>query len=221
MLDAELKTQLQGLPRAHRRSRSSSSPRSTTARSPAETAGSCSQEIAALSDQITLVADGDDAAQVPSFAHPAARARDVAVRFAGMPMGHEFTSLVLALLQVGGHPPKDRAGDCSSRSRRLEGEFRFETYFSLILPELPGRGAGAEPDERAQSAHPPRRDRRRAVPGRGRAAREVMAVPTVFLNGEPFGQGRMGLEQILAKLDTGAAARAGRDDSPPRRRSTC
>jgi NADH-dependent peroxiredoxin subunit F len=32
--------------------------------------------------------------------------------------------------------------------------------------------------------------------------RKVMAVPSVFLNGKPFDQGRMGLEQILAKLDT-------------------
>jgi alkyl hydroperoxide reductase subunit F len=34
-----------------------------------------------------------------------------------------------------------------------------------------------------------------------------MAVPTVFLNGEEFGAGRMSIEEIVAKLDTGAAAR--------------
>ena len=39
-------------------------------------------------------------------------------------------------------------------------------------------------------------------------ARKIMAVPAVYLNGEPFAQGRMGLEQILEKVDTGAAARA-------------
>ena len=37
--------------------------------------------------------------------------------------------------------------------------------------------------------------------------REVMAVPMVFLNGTVFGSGRMGVEEIVAKLDTGAAAR--------------
>jgi NADH-dependent peroxiredoxin subunit F len=34
-----------------------------------------------------------------------------------------------------------------------------------------------------------------------------MAVPTVFLNGTQFGQGRMTLEEIVAKLDTGAVRR--------------
>jgi len=39
-------------------------------------------------------------------------------------------------------------------------------------------------------------------------AREIMSVPTVLLNGELFEVGRMSVEQVVAKLDTGAAARA-------------
>src|SRR5471030_1710676 len=35
--------------------------------------------------------------------------------------------------------------------------------------------------------------------------RKIMAVPSIYLNGEIFGQGRMGLEEILAKIDTSGA----------------
>src|SRR5690606_3751488 len=62
------------------------------------------QDIAELSDKVT-VSRRDDDARKPSFAITRA-GTDISVRFAGIPMGHEFTSLVLALLQVGGHPPK-------------------------------------------------------------------------------------------------------------------
>ena len=51
------------------------------------------------------------------------------VRFAAMPMGHEFTSLVLALLQAGGHPPKVE-DEVIEQIRALDGEFVFETYIS-------------------------------------------------------------------------------------------
>jgi len=35
----------------------------------------------------------------------------------------------------------------------------------------------------------------------------IMAVPSIYLNGQPFGQGRMGVDEILAKLDSGSSAR--------------
>ena len=61
-------------------------------------------DLVGLTDKITLRLDGQDARR-PSFAinRPG---EDTGIVFAGLPMGHEFTSLVLALLQVGGHPPK-------------------------------------------------------------------------------------------------------------------
>ena len=66
------------------------------------------------------------------------------VRFAGLPMGHEFTSLVLALLQTGGYPPKaDPAA--VERIRVSTGDYRFETFVSLELPKLSRRRAGVEP----------------------------------------------------------------------------
>jgi alkyl hydroperoxide reductase subunit F len=73
------------------------------------------KDVASLSNQITLIDNGDDARK-PSFSinRPGA---DISLRFAGIPMGHEFTSLVLALLQVGGHPSKASA-EPSSRSVR-------------------------------------------------------------------------------------------------------
>jgi alkyl hydroperoxide reductase subunit F len=165
------------------------------------------EEINGLSDKITLVlqrgADAD--ARKPSFTigQPG---RPAGIRFAGLPMGHEFTSLVLALLQVGGHPSK-AAQDVIEQVRSLQGPLQFETYFSLSCQNCPdvvqalNLMAVLNPNVRHV-----------AIDGGVFPAeveqRQVMSVPTVFLNGQPFAQGRMGLEEILSKVDTGAAARA-------------
>ena len=160
------------------------------------------QEIEALSDKITL-RRGDDARK-PSFAINRA-GTDIGVRFAGLPMGHEFNSLILALLQVGGHPSKESA-DVIEQVKSLEGEYVFETYFSLTCQNCPDVVQALN----LMSVLNPR-IKHVAIDGalfQGEVEqRKIMAVPSVFLNGEPFGQGRMGLEQILAKIDTGAAAR--------------
>lgn len=160
------------------------------------------QEIEALSDKITLRRDDD--ARKPSFAINRA-GTDIGVRFAGLPMGHEFNSLILALLQVGGHPPKESA-DVIEQVKSLEGEYVFETYFSLTCQNCPDVVQALN----LMSVLNPR-IKHVAIDGalfQGEVEqRKIMAVPSIFLNGEPFGQGRMGLEQILAKIDTGAAAR--------------
>jgi NADH-dependent peroxiredoxin subunit F len=159
--------------------------------------------IAALSDQISVVA-GDDARK-PSFLIRRT-GTDIGVRFAGIPMGHEFTSLVLALLQVGGHPSK-AAQDVIEQVKALDGDFVFETYFSLTCQNCPDVVQALN----LMAVLNPR-IRHTAIDGglfRGEVDdRKVMAVPTVFLNGEPFGQGRMELEQIVAKIDGGAEAKA-------------
>jgi alkyl hydroperoxide reductase subunit F len=159
--------------------------------------------IAALSDKITT-ATGDDARR-PSFLIRRT-GTDIGVRFAGLPMGHEFTSLVLALLQVGGHPSK-AAQDLLDQVRSLDGDYRFETYFSLSCANCPDVVQALN----LMAVLNPRVTHT-AIDGAlfqdEVASRKVMAVPTVFLNGEVFGQGRMELEQIVAKLDTGASARA-------------
>ena len=82
------------------------------------------EDIASLSDQITLRTDGDDARR-PSFALNRIGG-NISLRFAGIPMGHEFTSLVLALLQVGGHPSKT-AADVIEQIKNIEGDYSFET----------------------------------------------------------------------------------------------
>ncbi len=92
------------------------------------------QDIASLSDKLSYSRRDDDARR-PSFAINRV-GTDVGVRFAGIPMGHEFTSLVLALLQVGGHPSKT-AQDVIEQVRDLEGEYHFETYFSLSCQNCP------------------------------------------------------------------------------------
>ncbi len=159
-------------------------------------------DIAGLSDLIGVVRRED--ARTPSFAIRRVGS-EVAVRFAAIPLGHEFTSLVLALLQVGGHPPKADP-EVIERIKGLDGDYLFETYFSLSCQNCPDVVQALN----LMSVVNPR-IRHVAVDGAlfqdEVAARQVMAVPAVFLNGQPFAQGRMGLDEILARLDTGSAAR--------------
>ena len=92
-------------------------------------------DIAALHDQITVNENRDDAHRKPSFALNRPD-QELGIRFAGIPMGHEFSSLVLALLQAGGHPPKVDP-EVAEQVRDLEGEFVFETYVSLSCQNCP------------------------------------------------------------------------------------
>lgn len=162
------------------------------------------QEIAAQSDLVSARFDGTDARR-PSFAIRADEGRAEAV-FAGLPMGHEFTSLILALLHVGGHPPKEDA-ELLDAVRALDGPLHFETFFSLTCQNCPDVVQALNMMAALNPAitHV-------AIDGAlfqdEVERRKVMAVPMVFLNGELFGQGRMDLAQIMAKVDTGATARA-------------
>ncbi|RDE48968.1 MAG: alkyl hydroperoxide reductase subunit F [Candidatus Accumulibacter meliphilus] len=162
------------------------------------------QEIAALSEQVSLREDGN-AARKPSFAVGLA-GEEARISFAGIPMGHEFTSLVLALLHVGGHPPKADASVIEG-IRAIPGKFHFETFISLSCHNCPdvvqalNLMAVSNPGISHQMIDG-------ALFQDEVSARQIMGVPTVFLNGEQFGQGRMALEEIIAKIDSGAAQRA-------------
>ncbi|MCX6522241.1 MAG: alkyl hydroperoxide reductase subunit F [Actinobacteria bacterium] len=160
-------------------------------------------ELATMSSLITVRRDGTDSRR-PSF-RIARTGSPIGVDFAGIPLGHEFTSLVLALLQVGGHPPKV-TDEVAAQVRALDGEYVFETFFSLSCQNCPDVVQALN----AMSVLNPN-VRHVAIDGalfQGEVdERQVMAVPSVFLNGQPFAQGRMTLEQIVAKLDTGAAER--------------
>lgn len=161
------------------------------------------EEIAGMSDKITLRTDGDDARK-PSFSLNRING-DISLVFAGIPMGHEFTSLVLALLQVGGHPSK-LAQEVIEQIAQLEGSFNFETYFSLSCQNCPevvqalNLMAVLNPNIRHVAIDG-------ALFQDEVEERQVMSVPMVFLNGEMFAQGRMGVEEILAKVDTGSVER--------------
>ena len=161
------------------------------------------QDIVSLTDKITLKTDGSDARR-PSFSLNRPNG-NISLRFAGLPMGHEFTSLVLALLQVGGHPSK-LDPEVINQIANLEGEFNFESYFSLSCQNCPdvvqalNLMAVLNPNIRHVAIDG-------ALFQNEVEERQVMSVPSIYLNGELFAQGRMDAEQILAKIDTGASAR--------------
>ncbi|WP_312918194.1 alkyl hydroperoxide reductase subunit F [Stenotrophomonas sp.] len=160
--------------------------------------------LVTLTDKITLDVRRDGQGRVPSFDLDSP-GQNIGLTFAGLPMGHEFTSFVLALLQVGGHPSKE-AAELLEQIRDLKGEYRFETYFSLSCQNCPDV---VQALNLAAVLNP--NIKHVAIDGAlfqdEVEQRQVMSVPTVFLNGEIFDQGRMSLEQIVAKLDTGAVAR--------------
>jgi alkyl hydroperoxide reductase subunit F len=162
------------------------------------------RDIESASSLVSVVAQRDDSQVKPSFAlrRPGA---DAQIRFAGLPMGHEFTSLVLALLQTGGYPPKIDAATIE-HIKNLDGEFNFETFVSLTCQSCPEVVQALN----VMAALNPK-IRHTMIDGAVFPVevekRQIMAVPAVYLNGAPFGQGRMELNEIVAKLDTGAAQR--------------
>ena len=161
------------------------------------------QDIASLSPQVH-VAERDDGERSPSFTvgEPGQPAR---IRFAVIPLGHEFTSLVLALLHTGGHPPKVEAA-VIEQIRGLTEPAQFAVYMSLSCHNCPdvvqalNLMAALNPAISVVTIDG-------ALFQDEVAQRKVMAVPSVFLNGQLFGAGRMGIEEMLAKLNTGTAQR--------------
>lgn len=161
-------------------------------------------QIAQLSPLVSVIVGDDDKERVPSMLVRSV-ATNSEIRFAGLPMGHEFTSLVMALLHSGSHPLKIEA-DVIEQVRNLEGEYQFETYISLSCQNCPevvqalNMMAAINP----QIKHV-------MIDGSLFQTevfdRDVMAVPTVYLNDQPFSQGRISLTEILNKVDKGASTR--------------
>ncbi|KNH03113.1 Alkyl hydroperoxide reductase protein F [Qipengyuania citrea LAMA 915] len=163
------------------------------------------EEIAALHDLVNASFDGTDSRK-PSFVIRRGSDAEKWVRFAGLPMGHEFTSLVLALLWAGGHPPKVDA-DLLEQVRGLEDDFNFEMYFSLSCHNCPDVVQALT----LMALENPRITATLIEGGTFQDevdSRDIMAVPATFLNGEPFYNGKMELAEILAKIDTGSEAKA-------------
>jgi alkyl hydroperoxide reductase subunit F len=162
------------------------------------------KDVAEASPLISVSESRDDNHRKPSFSinRPS---ENHGPRFAGLPMGHEFTSLILALLQIGGYPPKVEE-DILEQIRALDGDFDFEIYISLSCHNCPDV-------VQALNLLAVQNPRIRTTMIEGGTfpeeikARQIMAVPTVFLNGTEFGQGRMSLEEIIAKIDTSGVER--------------
>jgi alkyl hydroperoxide reductase subunit F len=161
-------------------------------------------DLEQASHLVTIEEDEAPGVRRPSFAVVSADG-EARVRFAGLPLGHEFTSLVLALLHVGGHAPKV-SDEVLTQVETLDGPLHFETYFSQSCQNCPDVVQALN----LMAARNPRVTHT-AIDGALFQAevndRQVMAVPTIYLNGERFGQGRMELEELLAKVDRGAGAR--------------
>ncbi|SEA70027.1 alkyl hydroperoxide reductase subunit F [Alkalimonas amylolytica] len=161
-------------------------------------------EIASLSDRVSLRRDDAASKRVPAMQVRSSE-KGTVITFAGVPMGHEFTSLVLALLHSGGHPIKIEA-ELIEQVRQLTGRFEFETYISLSCQTCPevvqalNMMAAINPNITSVMIDG-------ALFQQEVSDRNVMAVPTVFLNGEQFSQGAITLERIIQKIDVNAEAR--------------
>src|SRR5699024_6423390 len=202
MLDTNLKAQLQGYMEMVAQPIRLRANLGSDAKS--EELRSLLQQIDSMSDQVSYVEESDDSRRQPSFAIERV-GTDIGIEFAGIPMGHEFTSLVLALLQVGGHPIK-LDEDVIQQIRDLPGDYHFETFFSLSCQNCPDTVQALN----TMAVINPR-IRHTSIDGgvfpAEVEAREVMSVPTMFLDGEHFGQGRTTVEALLARLDTGSSER--------------
>lgn len=160
-------------------------------------------DIAGLSSMIVVKA-AQNATRVPSM-QVRSTAKNTNITFAGVPMGHEFTSLVLALLHSGGHTIKEEAA-VLEQIAALPGPLNFEVYVSLSCQTCPevvqalNLLAAVNPNVTTTMIDG-------AVFGAEVSERNIMAVPTVFLNGEQFSQGAISLGNILNKVDSNAAAR--------------
>ncbi|GLS89508.1 alkyl hydroperoxide reductase subunit F [Psychromonas marina] len=158
-------------------------------------------DIASLHDKIIVIEDATASTRKPimQVVNPT---KQTAIGFAGLPMGHEFTSLVLALLHSGGHPMKLEA-EVIEQIANLEDAMNFEVFISLSCQNCPDVVQALN----MMAATNPK-IKTTMIDGAAFqdevAERNIMAVPSVYLNGEVFTQGRISLTEILNKVDTGA-----------------
>jgi alkyl hydroperoxide reductase subunit F len=162
------------------------------------------QEISGLTDKIFLKSEDDSSQRKPSFSINRV-GESTGVVFAGIPLGHEFNSLVLALLHVSGHPPKidDKVKE---QIQNLKGSFHFESYISLSCHNCPDVVQALN----ILSVLNPNIQHTMidgALFQDEVNQKKILAVPAIFMNGQEFGHGRMGLDEILGKMDTETAAK--------------
>ena len=156
------------------------------------------KDVAEQSEKITVKTNGISK-NIPSFT--VSKPDEVArITFSGLPMGHEMTSFILAILQTSGYPPKVEE-DVLNRIRNLNTKLHFQTFISLSCHNCPdvvqalNLMAALNPDVEHEMIDG-------ALFQNLVDQYEIMAVPTVILNNQVFGQGRMSIEEIIAKIDT-------------------
>jgi alkyl hydroperoxide reductase subunit F len=160
-------------------------------------------EVAEQSDKISVKTSGKSK-NIPSFT--ISKTDEVPrIAFSGLPMGHEMTSFILAILQASGYPPKVEQ-DIIDSIRNLDSKMCFQTFISLSCHNCPdvvqalNLMAALNPNIEHEMIDG-------ALFQEMVDEYQIMAVPTVLLNGAVFGQGRMSVEEIVAKLDTNTSAR--------------
>ena len=160
------------------------------------------EEVAFLSEKITLSKEADASKRIPSF--EINREKEITgITFAGIPSGHEFTSFVLALLQASGYPVKIDA-EKIEQIKNIKDKFHFETYISLSCHNCPDvvQALNVMSIINPNISHV-------MIDGalfqKEVEDKQIMAVPTIYLNGKPFGQGRMELDEIVNKIDSSAS----------------
>ena len=160
------------------------------------------EEVASLSEKITLSKEADVSKRIPSF--EINREKEITgITFAGIPSGHEFTSFVLALLQASGYPVKIDA-EKIEQIKNIKDKFHFETYISLSCHNCPDvvQALNVMSIINPNISHV-------MIDGalfqKEVEDKQIMAVPTIYLNGKPFGQGRMELDEIVNKIDSSAS----------------
>ncbi|WP_405597581.1 MULTISPECIES: alkyl hydroperoxide reductase subunit F [unclassified Pseudoalteromonas] len=161
-------------------------------------------DLASLSDKFTVTNNPDTSARRPSMVVHSP-IKNTHITFAGVPMGHEFTSLVLALLHTGGHASKAKSEDIE-QIQSLTQELNFEVYISLSCQTCPqvvqALNTMAATNSNIKAAMIDGALFQSEV-----EERNILAVPAVYLNGEPFSQGALSLTDILNKVDSKGAQR--------------
>ena len=165
---------------------------------------SLANDLASLSDKFSVSNNPDSAARRPSMVVHSPQ-KNTHITFAGVPMGHEFTSLVLALLHTGGHPSKASQDDIE-QIQSLDQELNFEVYISLSCQTCP-QVVQALNTMAATNSKISATMIDGALFQDEVEQRNILAVPAVYLNGEPFSQGAMSLTDILNKVDSKGAQR--------------
>ncbi len=156
-------------------------------------------EVDAMSAMITIKKGDDSSYRSPSFQVNQPDYK-TGIVFAGVPMGHEFTSFILAILQTGGYPLKIEK-ELIEQIKSINGSYKFETYISLSCHNCPDVVQALN----VMSLLNPNITHTMIdgdVYQDEVKDKKIMSVPTIFLNDEEFYQGRMELEEIVGKIDS-------------------